>query len=430
MKIALISPKGSFLSRNPSFKKFWDKSRELFTYKDYWTGFSSGLLIVAALTPDYFKIEVIDENIESIDFNKDYDLVAISAMTQQANRAYKISDEFRNKGISVVMGGIHPTLMHKEAINHADTVIIGEAENTWKDFIQDFKKGKARQVYSKNKPADLRKSPIPRYELISKYDYKIIWVQTTRGCPHDCEFCAASVIFGSKYRNRKITHVIKEIGRVKNIWGNIHIGFSDDNMFVNKKFSYELLKELKNLNIRWVTQSDISIANDDKLLKLLKDSGCMFLFVGLESLDYDNLAGINARGWKSRQLRLYEDSIARIQSHGIGVMGAFIVGFDGDNKSVFDKIADFTIKNHLYGLQVTIMTPLPGTRLRNRLEKEGRLLSNEWDNYTFFDVNYVPKKITRDELQKGLLSVYSRVYNRDVHLEKARYFKEIYRALS
>jgi radical SAM superfamily enzyme YgiQ (UPF0313 family) len=429
MKVALISPKGSFLSNDPGFKNFWGRSKELVTYKNYWTGFSSGLLIVAALTPDDCKIEVIDENIEPIDFSKNYDLVAISAITQQANRAYNISSEFRKKGVSVVMGGIHPTLVHDEAINHADTVIIGEAEKTWKNFIQDFKKGRAKQIYVKKEPVDLTKSPMPRYDLISRYDYKIIWIQTTRGCPHDCEFCAASVIFGTKYRNKKITQIIKEVAAVKKIWNNIHIGFSDDNMFVNRKFAYELLKELKNLNIRWVTQTDISIASDDKLLGLLKESGCMFLFVGLESLNYENLTGINSYGWKSRQLQKYEESIARIQSYGIGVMGAFIVGFDGDDKSVFDKIADFSIKNHLYGLQVTILTPLPGTRLREKLKKKGRLLTTGWDNYTFFDVNYVPKNLTGKEIQQGLLHIYNRVYNKKVHIDKARHFKEIYKNL-
>jgi radical SAM superfamily enzyme YgiQ (UPF0313 family) len=166
MKIALISPKGRFLSKNFEFEEFWKNSRELQFYKRFWSGLSTGLLIIGALTPKKIKIELIDENIESINFDKDYDLVALSVMTQQATRAYKIADEFRKRKVKVVIGGIHPTISPQEAKMHCDTVFVGEAEETWPQFIKDFLKNKIQPFYYSTRSVDLEKSPIPRYDLL------------------------------------------------------------------------------------------------------------------------------------------------------------------------------------------------------------------------------------------------------------------------
>jgi len=426
MKIALISPKGRFLSNNPKFRKFWENSNEIKFYKRFWSGLSTGLLVVAALTPKNFKIELIDENIEDIDFNKKYDLVGISNMTQQATRAYQIADEFRKKGAKVVIGGVHATIMTKEAKEHADSVIVGEAEKNWPKFINDFLKNDIKPFYFSSGPIDLECSPIPRYELLKPDKYNIIWIQTTRGCPYDCEFCSASKIFGKKFRIKAIKQVIQEVKIVKSIFKNVRIGFGDDNMFVNRKYAAELVKELIPLKIRWMTQTDISVAEDERLLGLLRQSGCYLLFIGFESLSEKNLKLVDKSGFKARKLSKYREYIEKIQSHGIGIMGAFIVGFDYDDKTVFKKTLDFILDSHLYAMQIAILTPLPGTRLRNRLEQENRLLSYSWDNYTLWDVNFIPKQMSVAELQKGSLSVYKTIYNKKVLLQNNRYFKKIY----
>jgi len=425
MKIALISPKGNFLSRNPDFKEFWEKAQELQFYRRYWSGLSTGLLTVGALTPRDLKVELIDENIESIDFDEDYDLVAISSMTQQAIRAYQIADEFRKRKVKVVIGGIHPTMLPEEAREHCDTVIVGEAEESWPQFIKDFLKNKTQSFYYSSSPANLESSPLPRYDLLKPGNYKVIWMQATRGCPYDCEFCVASKIFGTKFRHKPIKQVVREVKFIKSIFKNCFIGFGDDNMFVDKKYTVELLKESIPLKIKWVAQTDISVAEDDKLLTLLKKSGCHMLFIGFESLSDKSLLSINRSGFKAKRLHKYETYIKKIHSFGIGVVGAFILGFDSDDISVFKRTADFIIDNHLYP-QITILTPLPGTRLRLRLEEKNRLLSFDWDNYTFWDINFIPKQMSIDELQKGLLDVYKATYNKKVFLENNKYFKRVY----
>jgi len=429
MKIALISPKGSFLSKNPEFMDFWNNSKEMVTYRSYWSGVSPGLLIVAALTPPSFDIEFIDENNDSIDFTKYYDLVGISAMTQQAVRAYQIADEFRKRNVKVVVGGIHATILPEEAKQHADSVLIGEAEYLWPSLIEDSKRNKLLPFYKSDRMVDLKDAPIPRYDLLKGRSYPVVWVQTTRGCPHDCEFCAASTVYGKKYRNKSVEQVINEIKLIKKIFGNIQIGFGDDNMFVNKDFSKELLEKLVLLNIRWFTQSDISVAEDDDLLDLLRRSGCMVLFIGLESLSKDALKMIDSHKWKLRYIDKYIPYIKKIQSHGIGVMGAFIIGFDNDDLTVFKKTADFIIDNNLYAAQITILTPLPGTRLRKIFKSENRLLPANWENYTCLNVNFMPKKISISQLEGGLLEVYKKVYSKEAYLRKIKYFKEIYKDL-
>ncbi len=426
MKIALINPKGAFLSTNPEFADFWNNSKELSTYRHHWTGFSLGLLVIAALTPKDFDVEFIDENFDSIDFEKGYDIVALSGMTQQATRIYQIADEFRKRKTKVVIGGIHATVMPEEAKEHADSVIIGEGEELWPQFLEDLCKDREKPFYKAERAVDLAKSPIPRYELLNSQNYGLVWVNTTRGCPHDCMFCSSSRIYGYKYRQKNVDQVLAEIDKVKMICKNTMIAFADDNMFIDKKYSKELIKRLIPLNISWYAQTDVSVAKDENFLKMLKEAGCFFLFIGFESVSKESLRNLDSSNFKFRQLDNYSEVVRKIQSCGIGVMGAFIIGFDSDDKSTFREIADFIIESHLYGASITILTPLPGTQLREKLEKEKRIISNNWENYTLFNVNFIPKQMTSQELQDGLLEIYKRVYNKEVQLNISKYFKKIY----
>lgn len=428
MKIALISPKGAFLSKNKALIEFIQNSEEMQTYlKHYWAGFSTALTAIATVTPPGFDIEVIDENFKEINFDKHYDLVGVTAVTQQAIRAYKIMDEFRKRNIKVVMGGIHATVMSMEAKKHADSIVIGEGEILWPELLKDFQNNRLKQFYSTDKLVKVKEIPTLRYDLLRENPYKKIWIQSSRGCPIDCDFCVASKIYGSKYRHKSVEQIIKEIILIRKIWPDSKIGFGDDNIFKDKRYSYELLKELKKLQIKWDAQSDISIGRDDKFLKNLRESGCSVLFIGFESVISENLKKIDKSSWKFRQIENYSDSIKRIQSHGIGILGAFIIGFDNDNKSIFKKTADFIIKNNLIGAQITALTPLPGSRLRDRLEKEKRVLNDKsWDVYTGWDVVFIPKKMSSLELQDGLLDIYSRVYSAENRIRRAKYFKKVY----
>ena len=394
-------------------------------YRQYWSGLGSGLLVIAALTPDEIEIELIDEDIEDIDFQRNYDLVGITAVTQQATRAYEIARSFRERNVKVVLGGIHTTVMPDEAKLHADSIVVGEAENLWPILLDDFNHNRLNPVYTSRQQVDLKNSPLPRYDLLKDKPEKIVWVQGSRGCPHDCAFCCASKVYGVKYRHKTVSQVIAEIKEVRRIKKHALIGFADDNLLCDKHYSRELLEKVAELGIRWIGQTDISAARDPGLLRLVKRSGCVALLIGFESIVPDNLKGLDSTDWKLKRLKNYAEYINAIQSSGIGIIGLFITGLDHDDSSIFDRLADFIIDNHLLGAQITALTPFPQTRVREDLLREGRVLDTPWDNYTFYDVNIKPKNMTSEELEKGILHTFKRIYSSRVALGKQKYFKNI-----
>jgi radical SAM superfamily enzyme YgiQ (UPF0313 family) len=382
------------------------------------------------MLPKKFKVRIIDENYEAIDFEQDVDLVVLSAMTQQADRAYEIAQEFKKrKNIKVVIGGIHSTLLPLEAKRYVDSVFIGEGENIWKQFLADLSTDDVKPFYKSLDLVNLKKSPLPRFDLLNPNYHKRVWVQTSRGCPIDCEFCAASKVFGKRIRHKDIFQIKEEIRFIKDIWKTPHINFADDNMFLDKRYGMEMVKAIKSFDIRWTAQTDISIADNEYLLPLMHDAGCEILFIGFESLSSKNLEKIDQQHRKAKYVKGYAKAIQKIQSFGIGVMGAFMVGLDDDDKEAFQVLTDFIIKNNLFGAQVTILTPLPGTRLRKRLSEENRIINTSWNNYTGFDVNFIPNKMTGKELQEGFKEVYKKIYSPEVRVRKLKYFKDIYASL-
>jgi len=427
LKILLISPKGWLLQESSEFADYMRSSREMKTVMHYWNGTGAGLQTIAGLTPGEHSITIIDENWEEIDLDQQADIVALTAMTQQANRAYEIAANFKKRGRYVVMGGIHATVMVEEAAEHVDTVFTGEAENTWPEFIRDFCRGQPRKIYSQSDypPVEMNKIPLPRYDLVAKYKYPVIWVQTTRGCPHDCEFCAASRVYGRKYRHKEVEQVIREIREVKKYWKFTMICFADDNMFVNRKFSTELVSEFKKMNFTWYAQSDISVAEDQPFLRSLYESGCRMLFIGFESASHSSMESINKNHWKARMFARYPEYIQRIQENGIGIYGSFILGFDQDDSSTIERITSFISNNPIMGAQLTILTPFPGSRLRERLEKEKRIIHNDWQWYTAWNAVIAHKNFTPDEMDRALTRIYKSIYNDQNQKRRAAYFRKI-----
>jgi radical SAM superfamily enzyme YgiQ (UPF0313 family) len=363
---------------------------------------SPALPLIAALTPEPFDdIQIIDGNSESVPFDEKFNLVGISMMTVQADEGYRIAQEYRKRGIHVVVGGVHPTLLPDEASKHADTVMIGEVEDTWPLFIKDFLNGCPKHVYQQGKIVNLTHSPIPRYDLLAMKYHDHMFIQTSRGCPHRCKYCSVSVVYGNHCRYKTVEQVTFEVEVVRQLNPSAQIIFSDDNMFANRKRGKDLLRALIPLQIKWVTQTDITIADDDELLDLISESGCVYVFIGFESITESGIAYLS--DWKYQQLKTYSDKIRKIQSHGVRVCGAFIVGTDSDDETIFDRILQFAKKNHLDQINISILTPFPGTSIRKRLAKENRLLNKPWSNYNFFSVNHQPKLITPKKLQLGLL---------------------------
>ena len=432
LKILLVSPGGAFLSRNDEFRTYMEGSREMKTILHYWNGLGAALPTIAGLTPAHHIVTICDENYETIDFSAQVDIVGLTGMTQQAPRAYEIAQQFRSRGVHVAMGGIHATVLPDEALEQVDTVFTGEAENIWPQFLKDFEAGQVRRRYDQSDYPDIDLStvPMPRYDLVASNAYPVVWVQATRGCPLDCEFCAATRVYGAAYRHKDAEQVAKEILEVKKLWKHVQVGFADDNMFVNKKWVHTLLDHFEDIPFTWYAQSDISLAEHPDLLLRLHRNGLRILFVGFESVNRDNLTKINQNQWKARRLERYPDSIAAIQGAGIGVYGSFIIGMEEDNSKVFDEIADFANANNIMGTQVTILTPFPGSVLRTRLEDEGRITSSDWRLYTAWNCVITHPQLSTKELEEGLLRIYRSVYSEEQLRSRAAYFKRAFRQLA
>ena len=425
-KICFINPKWQ-ICIDPEFNEFWRTSVTPNLIRNTFSGFGPAILVLAALTPPEYEIEIVDENLRQIDFNKHYDLVAITCCTQQATRAYEISRKFQHKKIKTVLGGIHPTVCSEEASKNADSVVVGEGENLWPRLLKDFEAGELKKSYKQTELFDLKKAPIPRYDLIKYLNHRMFWIQATRGCPHDCNFCVASNIYGKRIRYKSVEQVVEEIKFIKSFNNNPRISFADDNMFANKNYSKILLEKIIPLNIRWLAQTDISVAEDMELLRLLKKSGCSILFIGFESLSENELKKTNKDHWKANKVKYYKEYIHRIQSLGIGIFGGFIIGFDSDDEGSISKTCDFIKDSMIYAPQISVLTPYPGCALREQLAGQNRILDKDWNYYTALDVTFKPHKMSEKELQGQLVRALKSIYNREYLENNIRYFKEIFK---
>jgi len=425
MKVALIVPRSvAFFDREEDREISEIMVRMSNAFRLIGT-FKAALPLLAGLLPDDVECRIIDDTFEEIDFDEDFDLVVITAMTTQALRGYAIADAFRKRGVHVVMGGIHVTLMPEEAIAHADTVIVGEAEETWPRFFDDVLHHRAQSYYKAPGPADLTRSPLPRFDLLD-VRYNMPTIQTTRGCPYDCDFCAATRIFGRGFRHKTVDQVIREVEAVKRIWGSSPIYFTDDNMCVNRKFTQALLRELIPLKITWNTSTDVSVAYDEELLEWMAESGCTLLFFGFESMSEEGLASVSE--WKRRQLKEYPKVVEKVRSYGIEVFASFIVGLDGDDGAIFNCIENFITENGIFRFFIPILTPFPGTKLREKFIRENRLLDTDWDHYNQWEVNFVPKRMTVEELREGHRDLHRRLYTPEVVAKMRKGIRDSYRA--
>ena len=398
---------------------------------------SLALLILAACTPDDVEVEYHElTDLPAGELPSGFDLVAISSYTAMAYEMYELADRYRALGVPVVLGGLHVSQVPEEAKQHADAVCVGEAETTWARIVGDFQRGGKEGLqgyYREEKPGtyDLAHSPMPRYDLLSQEAYDRITVQTSRGCPWDCEFCGASKLYGPRYRQKPVEKVIAEIHRIKELTsGRAFIELADDNTFTNPKYTRRFLEQLQDLDIHWFTETDISVADDEALLDLLYTSGCRQVLIGLESPRAASLDGMDAVNWKHKQSDRYLDAIQTIQSHGVTVNGCFIVGNDGEDEGVFEDIRAFVEKSELLECQVTVLTPFPGTRLLTRLQREERLLFDRfWNRCTLFDVVFRPSHMTPEQLEAGHRWLMEELYTDEVTHRRRRHYVDIVKAL-
>ena len=353
------------------------------------------LTTLAALTPPDIEVKITDENVEPIDFEEDVDLVGVTGMVMHAPRAYQIAQRFRQRGIPVVMGGPHASSLPLEAKEHVDAVVIGEAENVWEGLIEDFKNGCLKPFYKAEAFCSMERLPFPRLDLLRKDAYMTInCVQTTRGCPHQCDFCHVTHFFGKTYRCRPVDEVIEEVKRLE---GDFLV-FIDDNIAGNRRYAKELFTRLKPLKKKWASQASMTLTRDPELLKLAAESGCVSLFIGVESLSSENLKDVNKT---FNQVHQFEEAMKAVHDHDIMIVAGFIFGLDHDDEGVFERTLRFCERNRIELPSFFILTPLPGTALFQRMESEGRLLHKDWAQYNGATVVFKPRLMTEETLQRG-----------------------------
>jgi radical SAM superfamily enzyme YgiQ (UPF0313 family) len=429
MKIALIAMSGirvhdrELLELGLTLPGFVERSKTIASLP------SLGLLTLAALTPPSHEVVYIEmPDLPPGDATAGhFDLVAISSYTAQIDEAYELARRYKRQGVPVVMGGPHVTALPEEALRFCDAVVIGEGEPCWSQVVEDAEASALKQRYgSRKSDYDMADAPVPAFELLDISKYNRLTVQTSRGCPHLCEFCASSVLLTDRYKQKPVSNVLKEIDRILSIWDQPFIEFADDNSLVNHTYWKELLEPLKEKQVRWFAETDLSVADDDDLLDLMKVTGCAQVLIGLESPTQTGLGGLELKSnWKLRQQPHYKDAITNIQSHGITVNGCFVIGLDGHTTDVFDEIFEFVKDVELYEVQITILTAFPGTPLYERMLQEGRLIEPEnWKKCTLFDVNYRPTDMSPQDLRDRFRTLTTELYSEDFTNWRRHAFKE------
>ncbi len=411
-KVALVVPRGSKYGRNQYMKAFMEKNTVVPSFYGAWETPNLSLLTLAALFPPSYELRFIDEDHgEEIPFDEEFQIVMVTAMTQQAPRAYEICCEFKKRGCYTVMGGIHASMLREEAIRYADTVMCGEGEETLPQLLSDYEAGTPKRFYTAGRLTRLEKSPVPRYDLLNPLLYGSYSLQTTRGCPRTCSYCTLPVIYGSHYRHKTAAQVLTELRAIKQVAAAPFVFFADDNMFIRREGSLELLGLLAEEEIYWGTQTDISVGDQPEILSKLREAGCRWLFIGFESPSGGSLETLDRNKWKAGMAQRYERLTANIQEAGVQIWGSFLFGTDADSTDVFENVLEFVQNNGIYSGSFTILTPLPGTQLFQEMEMAGRITDYDWSRYTFWDVVYRPKRMSADELARGVAWIYNQFYN-------------------
>jgi radical SAM superfamily enzyme YgiQ (UPF0313 family) len=400
VKIELINPNNPTNAANIPFLQ-----KGLLSWKAKAYSPPLNLCMVAAYIPEDCEVSITDECVKGIDFEKDVDLVGLTAFTNTAPRAYEIADVFRRQGVTVVMGGIHASTIPEEALEHCDAVVVGEAEGAWQRLVSDFSQGRLERIYRNDQLASLEGLPLPRRDLLQRDDYVTInTVQTTRGCPHNCSFCSVTRFNGRTYRFRPIHDVIQEIERLPS--RNAFI--IDDNIFSHRGRTRKLFEAMTPLGIRWGSQCTISIAHDPDMLELAAKSGCIGLAIGLESFCEDSLEGAHKRFNDPDQF--YHD-IETIRSHGILIWGSFVLGFDEDDEDSLERTIQMAKASKLDFACFNFLTPLPGTMVYDKFKEEGRLNGKSWADYNMANLVFRPARVASEVLEgkvkKAWLEFYS-----------------------
>ena len=391
--IHLINPKADSLTTRPLYL-----NRALYSPL-------AGLLAVASAIPrDRYEIVLTDENIEPIDFDLKADLVGISAMTCFVKRGYEIADAFRERGVPVVMGGVHPSVMPQEALRHSDAVVIGEVELVISKLLDDLERGEVRGPYKSDRLHPMENMPTPRYDLIKKHRYvNSTFVQTSRGCHQGCTFCAEPLMNGLKFRYRPVDEVMREVDNC----GSRTISINDADFFGTPERPKQVMRALKGRGVHWQAGVTSKLAQDDRMLELAAESGCTLLSIGFESISRKTLESVHKH---VNRPETFAALVEKVHSYGIMLFGLFMFGFDGDDPSVFEETARFNIGANYDACAYSVLTPYPGTLTWYEMKKANRIVSFDWSKYDQGNVVYRPAGMSGDELRLGQIYAYETFY--------------------
>jgi radical SAM superfamily enzyme YgiQ (UPF0313 family) len=405
MKIALIAPTWDLVQEKPGARVFLLAP---LTFP-----------VLAALTPEDIEIEIIEERLRPIPFEDHYDLVGLTFVTSFAPRAYAIADRFREKGVTVVLGGPHATACPMEALQHADAVVVGEAEKTWGTLISDFRRGKLKRIYQAPDLIDMKDFPRPRLDVVPK-EFNIRNVTlASKGCPNCCSFCFINRVNRYHQRFRPLTEVVADIERMEDetCRHGDYLVFWDDNISGDLRYLAQLCSAIAPFKKKWLAAAATNVAVDTGLLKQLEESGCTGLFIGLESINASSLQHVRKY---HNNVSQYREMIKRLHEHGIAVTGAFIFGFDQDDPTVFDATLEFACEIDLDCMTPGIFTPLPGTEIYEQQKQEGRIIDHNWAHYDYHHVVFEPRLMGREELEEGFIMMMNRFFS----------FRSIFKRLS
>jgi len=370
-----------------------------------------GLLTLAALTPEpwtvsYHDPAAVDDALISGLLAERPTLVAISALTASITEAYRLAEALRGHGVQVVIGGLHVTACPEEAAMHAGCAVVGDGEPVWPEVLRDAQAGSLRPVYRAGRVFDLGEAPVPRFDLLGRAARPRYTLQTSRGCPLACEFCGASRLLG-RFREKPVANIERELASIVSMDRRATVELADDNTFAGGRDACELLGALERSGVRYFTEGDWRIGERPEVLGRLAPSGCVQMLVGIESL----ALRYRGMGAKAAELRRVIDACDRIQQHGVSVIACFIVGADGEDEESIGALGEFLIDAPFADVQLTLQTPFPGTALRSRLEREGRLLPDRgWESCTLFDVTYRPDRMTPDGLERTFRNLVKMVF--------------------
>ena len=393
MKITLIEPA---MIKTASFSE-----------KPAWELQPLTLATLAGLTPPEVEVQALDDRLEPIDYDEPRDLVGISVKTYTARRAYEIAAEFRKRGVPTILGGHHPTLLPEEAAEHADSILLGEAEGVWDIVVRDAAQGRLKRVYRQPETQPLSGLKVDRSVFAGKRYLPVAMIETTRGCPFACNFCSVTAFFGRGFRHRPPAEVVAEVLKLKQ---RLYF-FVDDNIVADRNAAKALFRALIPLKIRWISQASLTMAKDLELMRLMRDSGCMGVLVGIESISPANLKQIN-KSWNTVGIG-YDEALKIIREHGISVVGSFILGMDDDTPASLDLTLEFAIRQKFFAALFNLLTPYPATELYADFLRAGRLTMPHWwldPAYTYGSAVFTPRHLSKMELEQGRLRLYRRFY--------------------